>query len=270
MKALRLLSFAFVLIGATADSFAQSGATSLPPGAKEVPVRNLAVCFLFAPTTPELYFKDAHGKYQRLLIDTTRFETWNVVPATATLELFKKKAAAADTTEKTVYETALTWPMPEGADSVRKLYYYGAKGETLSRDFPTGTETHKALQLRVINLLEQQALVRIGTLTKALAPKSEEIVTAASVPNERFGFQFGYQLSGEPAYVSPLNNFRFVRPHQRLTMILGYLPISEFSDSGASRIVRFDAGSLPFYEDTSRVPAPPKPVVITASLAWNR
>lgn len=270
MKALRLLSFAFVLIGATAGSLAQSGATPLPPGTKEVPMRNLAVCFLFAPSTPELYFKDAHGKYQRLLIDTTRFETWNIVPATTNLELFRKKPPAAESAGKPTYESVLTWPMPEGTDSVRKLYYYGARGETLSRDFPTDAKTHKALQLRVINLLEQQALVRIGTLTKALAPKSEEIVTAAAVPNERFGFQFGYQLSGEPAYVSPLNNFRFVRPHQRLTMILGYLPITEESASGAPRIVRYDAGSLPFYEDTSRVPTPPKPVVVTASLAWNR
>lgn len=248
----------------------------IPQGAKEVPVRNLAVCFLFATTTPEIYYKDAKEDYQPLRIDTARFESWNQIPAGTELILYRKlpplppsgpatSASPAPTigtqppTVKPKYEPIQTWILPGGTESIRKLYYYSSSGQVQQLTFKCVPESHSALQIRTINLLEDPAIIQVGERTTTIRAGEENIMQAASTADDRFNFRFGYQPTNGQSYASPLIYLQFVAPTQRLTTILGYSPVT---DPLTSNVLRYDASAIRFYEDVASLPATPKPAIV--------
>lgn len=277
MKHLALLTRVFAFFIGALAVHAQNN-PPLPPGAKLVPVRNLAVCFLYAPSTPDLYFQDARGEYTPLKIDTSRFGSWNVIPDTDTLELFTKvitpemRTVDPVTKRETVqpaiitYKFAQTWTLPPGKDSLRKLYYYNADGTVAQRDFGTSHERHGAHHARVINLLNQTIAVRFDE-QKAMINAGQELVLEVASPLGNFGFQYGLEQEGTTPYVSPLKKLSFRRPQQRLTVIVGYLPIVESTDGRTSKITGYAPNALRFYEDIDRLPPPPAPVVVMPRLA---
>jgi hypothetical protein len=225
---------------------------------KPKPIRNLAVCFLYAPTVPELYYRDINDDYQRLQVDTARFETWNVIPATTTLPLYKK--VVVEGSDKPKFEVVQTWTLPPGQNNIRKLYYYNSAGRVLNIDLKTEEPLHNPLQAKVINLLESEAQVRVGNSTQVIAPNGEAVYTAASAPDERFNFQFAFRNSNGSPHLSPAKRLRFVTPTQRATILLGYMPIGSGEDGSESTSFRYEPRDMSFYEIVTKLPpAPPSP-----------
>ena len=249
--------------------------TQLPPGAKRIPQRNFAVCLLFAPTTPELYFRNAHGDYHQLQIDTISFDTWNIIPAAETLEIFKKtetlevratdpvtKKEVVVTPAKTTYTLAKTWTLPPGTTDIRKLYYYSANGQVLEYNFTTATETHGIFQTRIINLLTMPVGVRIDAMKQILSPGADITMGVATAPEVPFIFEYGIET---PPFVAPTKKLRFHSPQQRLTIIMGYSPFEEFNEVGRPIGVGYNLDAIRFFEEVDKLPEPPKPVIVYPS-----
>jgi len=247
--------------------------TSLQSDAKEVPQRNLAVCFLLAPTVPELYFRDAYGNYQLLKIDIASFNTWNVIPARPTLEIFQKNETSESKTTDPVtrkvvvtparitFNLTKTWKIPSGTTDIRKLFYYAANGQVLEYNFATAADTHGAYQARVINLAAQRVMLRLENQKQMLAASAETTLTVATAPEQVFRFQYGIEIPDSTPYISPIKRLRFHKPQERLTIIIGYLPVTEMSDDGTRKVIRYDTDDIRFFEEVNKLPKPPKPVL---------
>ena len=270
-----LLSFVLGLLSVFGPLAAQPESRQpLPPGAREIAMRNFAVCFLFAPNVPEIYFRTPTGEYNRLQIDTVRFSAWNVIPATNSLELYRriitpptksldpKKNIEVLSPEKISYELAQTWELRPGLEPLRRLFYYSSNGAIQQFDFESNATIHGPLHARVINLLSQQAGVIVGKERQMVGPGREVILKAPSALNEVFGFQYALEQPDRPAYVSPLQNLRFSKPEQRLTILLGYMPVTHTSDTGVTRIIGYNPDAIRFHENLSQLPPAPKPVII--------
>jgi len=242
-----------------------------PPAANERPQRNFAVCMLFAPKIPELYFRDANRNYQRLRIDTISFDTWNVIPANSTVEVFQKtetpevrktdpvtQKEVVVTPAKTTYTIAKTWTIPPGTSDIRKLFYYDSNGKMLEYNFATAAETHDVFQARVINLLTQPVAIRFDTTQKILAPSADITLKVATAPEVPFIFQYGISPPDAPPFVAPTKKLRFHSPKQRLTIIIGYCPFEEFDVSGKHVIgTNYILDAIRFFEDVDKLPKPP-------------
>jgi len=214
----------------------------------ETPVRKLAVCFLNASNTPEIYFKDAAGDYQQLRIDTVRFQSWNTIPANDKLTLHKRvpdPEAESSGEPKFRYEAVQTWSLPEGTDDIRRLLYYQSNGEVGQITFPAGADSHGPMQAKIFNLLDSDVIVRLGGQRQKISSRSDVVLTATSSMDERFIYQFAYQPKDAPSYASPPTKLRFVTPTQRMTIVIGYLPVESESNPGA---IRYEAASIRFYE----------------------
>ncbi|MFA6286173.1 MAG: hypothetical protein WC661_02215 [Opitutaceae bacterium] len=271
----RLLAsiFALGLSLLAPSSRAQESHAPLPPGAKEVKLRNLSVCFVLSPTVPELYFLDAQGEYKPLQIDTVRFGTWNTIPEGATLAIFRKEETRETrkvdpvtrqvvvTPAKITYLPVQTWTLPPGTDAVRKLFYRGQDGAVREHAFAPGADVHGALQARVMNLLAQPVAFRFNDQKRILNPGAETVLTLGSTPDEVFSFQYGLDNIGGGVYLDPVKNLRFRRAGLRLTVIFGYVPITE-GDGASERIIGYRPEALRFYDDVASIPKPPKPVIV--------
>jgi hypothetical protein len=257
-----LLAITFLLTAGVLQAQSTTNGTDPKNG---IPVRNLGVCFLNAASTPDIYFKDALGEYKPLQIDTTRFDNWNIVPASTQLQLYKKiptpPATGATPEDKPTYEPVQTWTLPEGTDSIRKLYYYGSQGQVNQMNFPVDAESHGAMQIKIFNLLDSPAMIRLDKQQQIIPPGEQIVLTAASALEERFQYQFAFQADSEPSYISPSINLRFVTPTQRMTVIIGYLPVTDQPNSRNTGPNRYEANSIRFYEDIARLPAPAEPVI---------
>ena len=275
-----------LLLGLTLFSLAapvQAQPTQVPPpGAKKVAVRNLAVCFLYAPTVPELYYLDAKNQYTRLQIDTVRFSASNIIPDTASLDLYRRKETSpakpvagapggnppAVSQPVATYELVQTWTLTPGKESIQRLYYYNADGQIQHIDWNVSPESHGPLQARVMNLLNKPLAIRFDSQKSIIEAGQQSILTAASASKVSFGFQYGLERPDAPPFISPLKILSFRRPQQRLTIIVSYVPSFDNSGgSGTGKILGFTPQDLRFYEDTDRIPQPPAPVIVLAKTA---
>ncbi len=271
MKIISHLLLGLTLWSLAASVSAQSA--EVPPGAKKVPVRNLAVCFLYAPNVPELYYLDAKNQYTQLKIDTVRFSSTNIIPDTASLDLYRRKetpptngSVSANPTASTPpvvsYELAQTWTLTPGKESIQRLYYYNADGQVQHTDWNVSPESHGPMQARVMNLLNKPLAIRFDTQQSIIGAGQQSILTAAQASKVSFGFQYGLERPDSPPFVSPLKILSFRRPQQRLTIIFSYVPSLDTGSSGSGKIAGYIPQDLRFYEDTDRIPTPPAPVIV--------
>jgi len=242
--------------------------TILTSGVKEVPQRNFAVCLVMAPTLPELYFRNSRGDYQRLQIDNTSFNNWNVIPALPSLDVFNKtetlESSIIDavtkkvvvTPAKVTYNPVASWTLPPGTADIRKLFYYDSGGKVLEYNM-LAVADHAAFQVRVINLLTQPATICFDDNKQLLAAQAETIITAARAPEQVFRFQYSVEIPAAAPFVAATKKLRFHSPQQRLTTIIGYCPVMELDESGKEMVVKsYAIDAIRFFEELDKLPKP--------------
>lgn len=244
-----------------------------PPGAIKVEMRNLAVCFLSPSPPPELFYKTPQEEFRQLKIETSRLGSWNTIPATPILDLYKQRFIPESTqvdpiTKKQTiipsrveYDKIASWSMPDGHGSVRKLFYYDSSGRVQQYAFDATEKSHSALELRIVNLINTKIGVRAAQQTAYISPNQESIIRPGLSPEQIFEFQYAMETVDGP-YKSPIKGLQFYGPRERLTVVLANMPEAEQKLNGPQSIVRFKPEAIRLLENLDQLPKDPDPVFI--------
>jgi len=197
--------------------------------AAETPTRLFNCGFLYGLKPPKLFIRTVEGEFAPLRIDTTRLQTWQRIPNTETLTLYKKSPNAEGEIEML---PQATYAMPPGDDPIRLLYYYRKNGQVAHRFLRDTDSIHGALQVRTVNLTEQQIGVNFGEDSLILGSNEDNVFTPVNAMNIDFNFRFGSQSDAGGTYVSNNRLLRFPRPEMRLSVFFAYRPFTSASGKG--------------------------------------
>jgi hypothetical protein len=232
---------AFVFLAGTLQASAQQNREA------PLPERQVSICYLYARSTPELYFKTNNGTYEQLKIDTVRFSNWNDIPALQSLPLYQQ--GRDPETGAVIYAPVMSLGLPAGDAPVRILFYFTDEGKVQRVIFSEEATTHTAGQVLAINLLDVPSAVSLAGKKEVIRPKKTHVFDVEAQPNERFPLVYAYQLPGQSPYVSGEQRLRFFDGNSRGTLLLAYVPVDRVLEDAETTEIGFEVRYLFFLED---------------------
>lgn len=245
----KFLSLITVAVALVASSLNAQNAR----GEEEVPTRDLSVTYVFSPRTPNVFYRDKEGEYRELRIGRYKFGPKQEIVAGENLTLYSK--GRDPETGKELMVPRRTYALPAGQEPVKLLFYFDGEGNTDSVMIPHSSSAHPALTVRVVNLLQNTAAVRIGEDGVVVPPGGADLIKPNVANRERFYVQYAIRRGDQPDFVSGKKRIRFIRPNQRLTLVLGYKPVYDTGENtnnpeaeGQTTLSRYQPADLLFFD----------------------
>lgn len=213
--------------------FGWSGLSAQRP-AVEQPKMSIDAILLDDQSPPSLFFRDERGEYRPFTITQGARGSWNRVPKSRELVLYRE---GMDEAGNSAMLSAITLAMPN-VERVLLFFFRERDGRLRHLALDDSAGVHRGGTGRLVNLTGVQVVCQVNREVIEIGP-GQSVVTGPLVQDsQRFAFGFALREAEGYRVASNLGSFRLLSPQMRFMAAMTFVNEQVLNEHNEVEIVR--------------------------------